>query len=92
MKKDKIDRLYELDQLIMKVWGFSDDLELIIKKMRVSSEREDIVAVSKLFELRMESLWKGYESCFENPDTIKFKGHQVNDFFPSKDGGDDTVL
>jgi hypothetical protein len=40
----------------------------------------------------MESLWKGYESCFENPDTIKFKGHQVNDFFPSKDGGDDTVL
>jgi len=74
------------------VWGFSDDLELIIKKMRVSSEREDIVAVSKLFELRMESLWKGYESCFENPDTIKFKSHQVNDFFPSKDGGDDTVL
>jgi hypothetical protein len=92
MKKDKIDRLYELDQLIMKVWGFSDDLELIIKKMKDSSEREDVVAVSKLFELRMEELWSGYESCFEKSDTIKFKGHQVNDFFPSKDGGDDTVL
>jgi len=73
MKKDKIDRLYELDQLIMKVWGFSDDLELIIKKMRVSSEREDIVAVSKLFELRMESLWKGYESCFENLILLNLK-------------------
>jgi hypothetical protein len=60
---------FDLEQLILKAWGMSDDIDLVLWKMMDCEEQpsEDdvanmLLALKTLHEMRMAKVWE----CFEN--------------------------
>lgn len=59
---------FELEQLILRCWGVSDDLDLVISRLNVLSVNEvntHLEAIKGLYNLRFEALFGLFEKMLK---------------------------
>jgi hypothetical protein len=66
-----IDDLFEMDQMIMKVWNITDDIDLlcevILEKNPTQAEiTTSLTGIRNMYQLRFDRLHNHYSKCFQN--------------------------
>lgn len=49
---------FDLEQDILACWSVVDDLKLVVKREGTS---EDFLAIARLYQIRFDHLWAGFE-------------------------------
>ena len=55
--------LYELEQPLLKTWGITDDLRVLVKN---NAKPEHYEALAKVYDVHFNNLWDLFEAALRN--------------------------